>query len=157
LRNRVTGEFAMNSKVLYALSAVTLVLIGSTIYLTPAPISERVAPGERLFANLDPNTINSAASLTVTAKGKTFTVYRKDGAWVVKEMADYPADTSQIRKALFALTELRPYEAKTKDPARLAKLELEDPKGKDAQSKQLTVKDKDGKVLADVIFGKANT
>src|SRR5262249_32168245 len=97
LRNRVTGDFAMNSKVLYALSAVTAVLIGATVYLTPAPISERVAPGERLFANLDPNTINSAASLTVTARGKTFTVYRKDGAWVVKEMADYPADTSQIR------------------------------------------------------------
>jgi len=72
-------------------------------------------------------------------------------------MADYPADTALVRKALFALTELRPYEAKTKDPARLAKLELEDPKGKDAQSKQLTVKDKDGKMLADVILGKANT
>ena len=147
----------MNSKVLYALSGVTAILIGATIYLTPAPTSERTTPGERLFGNLDPKTINSAASLTVTAKGKSITVYLKDGVWVVKEMADYPADTALVRKALFALTELRPYEAKTKDPARLAKLELEDPKGKDAQSKQLTVKDKDGKVLADVIFGKANT
>jgi uncharacterized protein DUF4340 len=147
----------MNSKVLYALSGVTAILIGATIYLTPAPTSERATPGERLFANLDPKTINSAASLTVTAKGKSFTVYLKDGVWVVKDIADYPADSALVRKALFALTELRPYEAKTKDPARLAKLELEDPKGKDAQSKQLTVKDKDGKVLADVIFGKANT
>ena len=147
----------MNSKVLYALSGVTAASIVATIYLTPAPISERAAPGERLFASLDAKTINSAASLTVTAKAKSFTVYQKDGSWVVKEMSDYPADTSLIRKALFSLTELRPYEAKTKDPARLAKLELEDPKGKDAQSKQLTVKDKDGKVLADVIYGKANT
>ena len=146
----------MNARTLYALSGLTIVLIGATIYMTPAP-TERAAPGERLFSNLDPKTINSAASLTVTAKGKTFTVYQKDGAWVVKEMSDYPADTALVRKALFSLTELRPYEAKTKDPARLAKLELEDPKGKDAQSKQLTVKDKDGKVLADVIYGKANT
>lgn len=147
----------MNSKTLYALSGLTVVLVGATIYMTPAPTSEQVAPGERMFANLDAKTLNSAASLAVTAKGKTFTVHRKDGAWVVKEMSDYPADTAQVRKALFSLTELRPYEAKTKDPARLAKLELGDPKGKDAQSKQLTVKDKDGKVLADVIYGKANT
>jgi hypothetical protein len=146
----------MNSKTLYALSGLTVLVIGATVYLTPAPVSERVAPGERLFANLDPKTVNSAASLDVTAKGKTFTVHQKDGAWVVKEMSDYPADTALVRKALFSLTELRPYEAKTKDPKRLAKLELEDPKGKDAQSKQLTVKDKDGKVLADVIYGKAN-
>jgi hypothetical protein len=147
----------MNSKTLYALSGLTVVLVGATIYMTPAPISERAAPGERMFANLDPKTINSAASLAVTAKGKTITVHQKDGGWVVKEMSDYPADTALVRKALFSLTELRPYEAKTKDPARLAKLELEDPKGKEAQSKQLTVKDKDGKVLADVIYGRANT
>lgn len=147
----------MNSKVFFTLSAVTVVLVAGTIYMTPAPVSERVAPGERFFANLDPAAINSAANLTVTAKSKTFTVYLKDGTWVVKEMSDYPADTALVRKALFSLTELRPYEAKTKDPARLAKLELEDPKGKEAASKQLTVKDKDGKVLADVIYGKANT
>ncbi|HEY7610424.1 MAG TPA: DUF4340 domain-containing protein [Alphaproteobacteria bacterium] len=147
----------MTSKMLYALSGVTAILIGATIYLTPAPTTEQVKPGARLFPDLDTKAINSAASFSVTAKGKSFTVHLKDGAWVVKEMADYPADTALIRKALFALTELRPYEAKTKDPARLAKLELEDPKGKDAQSKQLTVKDKDGKVLADVIIGKANT
>ncbi len=147
----------MNSKTLYALSGLTVLIIGATVYLTPAPVSERAAPGERMFPNLDPKTINSAASLSVTAKGKSFTVYQKDGAWVVKEMSDYPADPALVRKALFSLTELRPYEAKTKDPKRLAKLELEDPKGKDAQSKQLTVKDKDGKVLADVIYGKANS
>src|SRR6185503_5328809 len=147
----------MNSKVLYALSGVTAIFILGTIYLTPAPISQRPAPGERMFANLDPKTVNSASSLTITAKTKSFTVYQKDGTWVVKEMSDYPADPGLIRKALFSLTELRPYEAKTKDAARLAKLELEDPKGKDAQSKQLSVKDKDGKVLADVIYGKANT
>jgi len=147
----------MNRTTLYALSGLTVILIGATVYMTPAPVSERAAPGERLFTNLDPKAINSAASIAVTAKGKTFTVYQKDGAWVVKEMSDYPADTALVRKALFSLTELRPYEAKTKDPARLAKLELEDPKGKEAQSKQLTVKDKDGKVLADVIVGKANT
>jgi hypothetical protein len=146
----------MNSKVLFGLSAVTVALIAATVYLSPTPV-EQVRPGARMFPNLDPATVNSAASLTVTAKGKSFTVYQKDGVWVVKEMSDYPADTALVRKALFALTELRPYEAKTRDPQRLAKLELEDPKGKDAQSKQLTVKDKDGKVLADVIVGKSNT
>lgn len=145
----------MNSKVFYGLSAVTVGLIAATVYLTP-PAPERVVPGERMFAALTPAAINSAASLTITAKGNSFTVYQKDGTWVVKEMSDYPADTSLVRKALFALTELRPYEAKTRDAKRLAKLELDDPKGKDAQSKQLTVKDKDGKVLADVIFGKSN-
>jgi hypothetical protein len=109
-----------------------------------------------MFPNLDPQTINSAESLTVTAKGKTFTVLKKGDAWLVKEFSDYPAEPGLVRKALFALTELRPYEAKTNDAKRLAKLELEDPAGKDALSKRLTVKGKDGKVLADVVVGKSN-
>ncbi|MCW5773504.1 MAG: DUF4340 domain-containing protein [Rhodospirillaceae bacterium] len=147
----------MNSKVLYALSGVTVALILGTVWLTPAPISEHAAPGERMFPGLTADAVNGATNLAVTAKGKTITVYKKDGTWVVKEMADYPADPSLVRKALFSLLEIRPYEAKTRDPKRLAKLELEDPKGKDAQSKQLTVKDKDGKVLADIVVGKSNT
>ncbi len=147
----------MNSKIFYALSGVTVILIGATIALTPAPISQSAGPGERLLADLDAAKLNGAASLTVTAKGKTFTIAKSGDAWLVQEMAQYPADPDLVHKALFALLELRPYEAKTKDPKRLAKLELEDPKGKDAQSRQLTVKDKDGKVLADVVFGKSNT
>jgi hypothetical protein len=145
------------TKVLYALSGLTVALIAGTIWITPAPVGENAAPGARLFSDLDVKTINTAASLDVTAKGKTFTIYKKDGTWVVKEVSDYPADTALVRKALFALTELRPYEAKTNDPKRLDKLDLEDPKSKDAQSKRLTVKDKDGKVLADLIVGKSNT
>lgn len=147
----------MNSKVFYALSGVTVALIAGTIWLTPAPISEHAAPGERMFPALTADALKGATTLVVAAKGKTITVYAKDGTWVVKEMADYPADPALVQKALFALLELRPHEAKTKDPNRLAKLELEDPKGKDAQSKQLTVKDKDGKVLADIVVGKSNT
>jgi len=146
----------MNSKALYALSGITLGLIVATVYLTPPPVSERAAPGERLYPGLNATVLNGAASLTVTAKGKTITVHKKDGSWTVQEMADYPADAALVNKALFALLELRPHETKTRDPKRLAKLELEDPKAKDAQSKQLTVKDAAGKVLADVIIGKSN-
>ncbi len=146
----------MNPKAFYALTAVTVALIGATIALTPEQTTARVAPGQKFFPNMDAKTANTAASLTVTAKAKEFTVYQKDGVWVVKEKADYPADPALVRKAIFALTELRPYEAKTRDPKRWAKLEVEDPKDKDAQSKRLTVNDKDGKVLADVIFGKSN-
>jgi len=146
----------MNGKVLYALSGITVAVIAVTIYLTPAPVSERAAPGERLYPALTADTINTAASLAVTAKSKTFTIRKQADVWTVQEMSDYPADPALIRKALFSLTELRPYETKTRDPKRLAKLELEDPKGKDAQSKQLTVKDAAGKVLADIIIGKSN-
>ncbi len=147
----------MTIKGFYLLTAATAALIAATVALTPAAVTVRATPGERLFANLDAKTINAAASLTVTHKGKNFTVHQKDGAWVVKEFADYAADTSLVRKALFALTEIRPHEAKTKDPARLGKLDLDDPAGKEASGKQLTVKDKDGKILADVVFGKGNS
>lgn len=146
----------MNGKVLYAMSGITVAVIAATIYLTPAPVSERAAPGERLYPALTAEAVNSAASLAVTAKGKTINIRKQSDVWTVQEMSDYPADPALIRKALFSLTELRPYETKTRDPKRLAKLELEDPKAKDAQSKQLTVKDAAGKVLADVIVGKSN-
>ncbi len=148
----------MKPRGLVALGAVTAALIAAAWAMTPPATTERAAPGERLFPRLDAQTLNAAASLTVTAKGKSFTVHRKNGGtWTVKEMSEYPAETAQVRKALFALAELRPHEAKTKDPKRLAKLDLEDPKAAEANSKQLTVNDKDGKVLADVVFGKSNT
>jgi len=146
----------MNTKSLYALGGITIALIAATVALTPPPVSQRAAPGERLYPGLNPTVLNGAASITVTAKGKTFTVHKKDGVWTVQEMSDYPADATLVNKALFALLELRPHETKTRDPKRLAKLELEDPKAKDAQSKQLTVKDAAGKVLADLIVGKSN-
>jgi hypothetical protein len=147
----------MTSKGFYLLTAATAASIVAAVALTPAAVTERAKPGERFFPSLDAKSINAAASLTVTHKGKSFSVHQKDGAWAVKEFADYPAETGLVRKALFALTELRPHEAKTKDPARLAKLDLDDPASKEASGKQLTVKDKDGKVLADLVIGKGNS
>jgi hypothetical protein len=143
---------------LAALTVVTLALIAATWAMSPSTVSPRSAPGEKFDDKLTPERLNQAASLTVTAKAKSFTVQRtQDGGWTVKDMADYPADPNMVRKALFALSELRTYEAKTRDPKRLAKLDLDDPQGKDANAKQLTVRDKAGKIIADVIFGKSNT
>ncbi len=148
----------LKAKGLMALAAVTAALVAAAWAMTPPATTERAKPGEKLFPGLDAQSLNTAASLTVTAKGKSFTVHRADaGGWTVKEMGGYAAETAQIRKALFALAELKPHEAKTKDPKRLAKLDLEDPKSAEANSKQLTVKDRAGKVLADAVFGKSNT
>ncbi|MEN8197643.1 MAG: DUF4340 domain-containing protein, partial [Pseudomonadota bacterium] len=77
---------------------------------------------------------------------------------VVKEKHGYPARFDRVKKALVGLADLTLFEAKTGNPERFSKLNLADPAGgKKTDSRLLTVKDKDGKVLAAIVIGRENT
>lgn len=140
-----------------ALSGVTALLIVGAFLTYPGGGVSRPEIGPPLYPNLDAKNLNRAAKITVWANGRSFTVHRKGDRWMVKELHDYPAKLGPIRKALNSLASIRPFEKKTADPKRLGKLDLEDPTKKGASSKRLTVTDAEGKVLADLVIGKANT
>lgn len=113
--------------------------------------------GKKVFPGFE-TTLNKAASLTIAFKGKTFTVRDTGKGWKVKEKHDYPARFDRVKKALVGLAELTLFEAKTQNPERFSKLNLADPPGgKKTDSRLLTVKDKDGKVLATIVVGRQNT
>lgn len=103
------------------------------------------------------NRANEATTITVTSANGTVTLKRPDDlGWVLGERADYPAPIEKVRRVIAGVAGLRLVEAKTNNPERYARLEVEDPKSKDAKSRQITIRNAGGAVLADVIVGKGN-
>ena len=146
----------MTPRGFFVLLVVTVALVAAAVYTYPGGPSAGPTAGAKFFPNLGPEALNRVASVTVTSGGKSFTVYKKADKWFVKELGDYPAVFDNVKTALVALSELTPYEAKTSDKDQLDKLNLEDPSKKGASSKRITLKDKDGKTIADMVIGKSN-
>lgn len=145
----------MNKTGFLILTAVTAALIAGAAALRPAATTTGPAAGARFFPNLDAKAVNAVDRLRVTAEGKSFTLERKDGTWIVREKGGYPATFARVKEALVSLSQLKQFERKTSDPSRYDKLDLEDPAEKGASSKRLTAFASD-KAVADVIVGKSN-
>ena len=145
----------MNKTGFLILTAVTAALIAGAAVLRPAATTTGPAAGARFFPNLDAKAVNAVDRLRVTAEGKSFTLDRKAGTWIVREKGGYPATFARVKEALVSLSQLKQFERKTSDPSRYDKLDLEDPAKKGASSKRLTAF-AGGKAVADVIVGKSN-
>jgi len=145
----------MNKTGLLILTAVTAALIAGAAALRPAETTTAPAAGARFFPGLDATAVNAVDRLRITAEGKSFTLERKDGTWIVREKGGYPATFARVKEALVSLSQLKRFERKTSDPSRYDKLDLEDPAKKGASSKRLTAFVGD-KAVADVIVGRSN-
>jgi hypothetical protein len=138
--------------------AATAVSVGAAGY---AVLSESqrgapaAAPSGPLFADLLPRA-NDVQTITVASAAGTLTIARKDAGWVLTETGGYPVAADKVRKLVAGLADLRLLEAKTDQPERLARLEVEDVAAKDSKSKQVTLAGGDGKPLAALILGKPN-
>ena len=139
-----------------AFAGVTALVVVGAIATQPDVGLSRPEVGPPFYPNLDAKNIDRAAKIEIWANGQSFTVYRKGKTWVIKPLNDYPASLGPVRKTLNSLAAIRPFEKKTADPKRLGKLDLEDPTKKGASSKRVRVTDAKGKVLADMVIGKAN-
>lgn len=139
-----------------AFTGLTALVVVGAFLTTPGGGLSRPEVGAPFYPNLDAKNIDRAAKIEIWVNGRSFTIYRKDKQWVVKQLKDYPADLGPIRKTLNSLAAIRPFEKKTSDPKRLGKLDLEDPSKKGASSKRVRITDTKGVVLADLVIGKAN-
>jgi hypothetical protein len=134
-----------------ALAAIAAAIAAVIVVIAHRPASQ-IASGEPLFPQLAVR-LGDVASLSVKKSDGGFELVRKDDKWVLPAKGDYPARPDLVRGMLIGLAEIRTIEAKTRDAKLYERLEVEDV-GKDAKSTELTVKDKDGAVLADVLLGK---
>jgi hypothetical protein len=134
-----------------ALAAIAAAIAAVVVVIAHRPASQ-IASGEALLPQLAVR-LGDAASLSVKKSDSGFEIVRKDDKWVLPAKGDYPARPDLVRGILIGLAEIRTIEAKTRDAKLYDRLEVEDV-GKDAKSTELTVKDKDGAVLADVLLGK---
>lgn len=97
------------------------------------------------------------AGLTLLARGESVALARDaNGRWVMTDKGGYPADQAQMRMLLQGLAKLTLYQPKTALPERLPRLWLEDPAGPEARGVRLTLRDAEGALLADAVFGKSS-
>ena len=73
--------------------------------------------------------------------------------WVVVEKSNYPAAPNKVRRLLLGLADLTLVEPKTRRPELLGRLNLDDPKN--GKSTLVTLQDRTGKTVAELIVGKS--
>ena len=137
----------MRQRTLAIFAAITLVIAVAAIAVQSGRVGPTVRQGGGpLFADLAAR-INDARSITITAKGKSFSITREDGIWSVTERGGYPARLEAVKKALIGLAGAKSVEAKTSNPASYSRLDVIDPTDAGATSVQITVKDGDADQL----------
>ena len=141
--------------VVLAATAVSVVAAGYAVVSESRIQAPAVAGGAPVFGDLLARA-NDVQSVTIASASGKFTIARKGDGWALAEKDGYPVAADKLRQLVAGLADLRLLEAKTDQPDRHARLEVEDIAAKDAKSKQVTLAGADGKLLADLIVGKQN-
>jgi Domain of unknown function (DUF4340) len=114
------------------------------------------AGGERLMPVLE-NAIGQVAEVAIKQGDTAVVLQRKGGSWELKSRDGYPADIAKVRTLLVALGQAELVEPKTNRADRYPLLELEDPAGKDAKSRLVTLTDAKGNPIAEAVLGKTRS
>lgn len=138
-------------------SVITVLMVAAAAASIANRPEATVIPRDRdyVFAGLDEK-LNQTHSIEIQQADRKFTVHRVPGGWGIAELNDYPANFENVKTLLVELAQLRYLEPKTADPTRFERLDLRDVSAEGAKSKKVTVRDKDGNVLAEGLIGKRN-
>jgi hypothetical protein len=146
----------MNRTSFSILAGVTAVLVAAAVYAIVSQPALTTIPRdrERAFPNLAAK-LNEADKISLVSNKAKFTIAKTDKGWGIAEKAGYPVAFDKVKSALVGLADLKLLEGKTSDPARYARLEVENPDSVDAKSKRIEVRAGD-QVLAAGVVGKRN-
>jgi Domain of unknown function (DUF4340) len=111
--------------------------------------------GTKLFPELA-SKLDDVARVRLRHGDTTITLDRTAKGWAVHESDDYPAHSNAVQELLYALSEARRVEPKTREEKKFAKLEVDDPTKPNSKAKRVDVLDKSGHSLASLILGKEN-
>lgn len=128
----------MSQKHFSWLLIITLVVAGLIFLLPGGTSKDSEFEVQALLPELAAH-VNSIDRVQVsTAGNKTIaTLKRQDGAWVVEEFQNYPADWPKLRELLSALAKARVIEPKTDKPEYFPRLGLSDIADEDSKATQL--------------------
>ena len=139
-----------------AFAAIGSLLLAALVHASADSWSSGSASGAKLFPYLK-NDVARTQSVTLKQGGQAIVLERKGEDWSVKDRGGFPVQGSKVGQLLAKLEGAQLVGAKTRNPERFALLELEDPAGKDAKSRVLSVADDKGKTIAEIIVGKRST
>ena len=139
------------------LAAVTAIFVFAAVV---AVLGQREPAGvaadrERAFPALAER-INDVTRISIKSGKASFTVERGDAGWGLTERSGYPVHFDKVKAAIVGLAELKLLESKTSDPARHARLHVENPDSLEARSVAIELRDAGGETLAAAIVGKLN-
>jgi len=144
MKPRALVSFAVVTAVV---TAAALVTVANRYWISTAAATVKPFPGL-----LDH--INDVTEIDVKAKDGTTVIKRTDTGWAMADKHDYPVQAEMAKGAVIGFGEMEFTERKTARPDRYARLGVEDPNGKGAKSRLVTLKDAKGKTLAELIVGR---
>jgi hypothetical protein len=147
----------MNRKQLLTLLVVLAVIGGASLLLLKhREQSWNTADsqiGQKLLANFQ---MNDVAGIHIQGES-ALDLDKRDGRWIVKERANYPANFSQISELLIKIGDLKVEQSEPIGASQLGRMHLEEPgKGPDSGT-LLEFKDSSGKALQSILLGKKHT
>lgn len=147
----------MKPRSFLALAGLTLIAVmAAVLVVVDQPALTTLTKGEESAFEVLTERVNDAAELTIRSNEATFSIVRTDTGWGMKDRAKYPVHFDKVKTALVGLSELKLLEAKTSDPSRYKRLEVEEPDTEEAQSVRFEIKDAAGKSMASGLVGRLN-
>ncbi len=140
-------------KSLSIFAIITLLFVIAAWFSVQHRSPETVMEKEPLFPQLA-DQIQQITSVEIKTGKNTVTLEKLGDKWVVKNRGGYPALVNRIKPLVIAISKLEIREAKTANPALYSRLQVEDVTSKKAKSRQVTLMDKDGNILASLLIGK---
>ena len=146
----------MSNRNLIVLMLLGVLSLGGGWYFGPGMVRPSVTTAEAgslVFPGLAER-LAQTRRVEILHQGKTVVIEPGgDGVWGLADRDFYPVQVSALRDILTGLTELRLVEPRTSDPAKFARLGVENPDTPDATSKLLRVLDASGNPLAAIVLG----
>jgi hypothetical protein len=146
----------MKTSTLQLLAAATVIAVGAAAWSlksNKAAVKPQPRGNTALFPGLR-DKVNEVASVTVTSAEESFTLEKKGDQWGAASKGGYPVDVNKVKALVVGIASLTVLDEKTKNPQLYAKLEVDEPTASGSKAKQVTLKDKNQAVLADLIVGK---
>ncbi len=139
---------------LAALTAIVVVAAVITVF-EQRDLTTISTERESAFAILAER-VNDAAEVEIVSNEAAFALVKTGEEWGLKDRANYPVHYDKIKRTIVGLADLKLLEAKTGDPDRYERLQLDEPDTKDSQSVRFAIKDSKGTVLAAGVIGRQN-
>lgn len=150
----------MKQKNVLVLSALTVAALALALLTqrSDTTSSKSVAEG-KLFPELDAR-LNDVAEVRIEKFGKSATLRKDGGHWVLADRAGYPAKFEKVKELAMRVASLKLQEKKTARKESLAKLGLAWPApategSEEAQAGLVVLKDASGTELAALVLGKS--
>jgi hypothetical protein len=137
--------------IILAAATLALVVLAVVAIVTGDRGVSRAAPGERALPALSAK-LDDIGAVGIKRSALSLTFVRDGDNWLVAEKGNYPAAAGKVRQIVLAMTDLLLVEPKTQQAEFYPRLDVEDPGS--GKSTLVTLKDKSGATLAELIIGK---